>query len=354
MTAAPTEIKEGLEFILSHLTGPQFPRTIMTPKTKQKQVNSKEEALYFFERSQFTDCRINSFYFSYLDFGLSWKPDILFIDLDLENFYSRMGLDSALSKTLSNIQLFLKDKTATPTVLWSGRGYHVIQPLDFPKALEYVPDFDDYDKPSEQFLRFCKDFLSDNNADKGNFPGFRSCLLRVPNTINSKNGSTGKVKILQKWNGKRQRVPKSLVLEFLNQLKRNEIDQLIIRCSIEQQNRKQNPNNNFDSKYYEWIDKLLETGIEDCRKLVTDLILSRYLVKVKGLSFEESFNLIKQWLDKCDKIRKLDSNFTYRINLAIKYAHSKQYGPMSREKIKSNHSNLYSILVNNQNMKEFF
>ena len=339
MAEVPAEISQGLDFILWHLSNPEFPRTIMTSWLKQKHVYSKKEALTYYARSNFIDCRINAYYFSYLDFALSWIPNLIFIDLDLERFKYKLGLDSALEQTLANIKKHLQDETATPTVLWSGRGYHVIQPLDFPRALEYIPEFDRYDKPSENFLRFCKDFLSDGKADKGNYPSFRSCLLRIPNSINSKNGS--KVQVMQKWNGKRQRIPKSLILEFLKYLRRNEIDQLIIRCSIEQ-NRKNNNNNSFDSttKYYEWIDMLLETGIEDRRKEVIDLVLAPYLINIKKLSFEESKEILKDWLQKCDTVNKLDNswNIKYRITKALQSAEKKRIGPMSRDKIKNDNT----------------
>jgi len=55
-------------------------------------------------------------------------------------------------------------------------------------------------------LRFAKDNLSNNKADKANNPSFRSCLLRIPNSFNSKCLAKGeslensKVKIIQEWN----------------------------------------------------------------------------------------------------------------------------------------------------------
>jgi hypothetical protein len=53
---------------------------------------------------------------------------ILTIDLDKYNFKSERASNLALNAILKNI----KEKLGidSPTVLWSGRGYHIIQPLD--------------------------------------------------------------------------------------------------------------------------------------------------------------------------------------------------------------------------------
>ena len=55
---------------------------------------------------------------------------------------------------------------------------------------------------SEEFLVFCKSYLSNNLADKENRPGFSNMLLRVPGTLNMKMtyGSIEKVKIEHPWN----------------------------------------------------------------------------------------------------------------------------------------------------------
>ena len=75
-----------------------------------------------------------------------------------------------------------------PTVLWSGNGYHIIQPIDCPIELEHIREFQKYENIipllSQEFLRFAKDYLSNGKADKANYPSFNSCLLRIPGSIN--------------------------------------------------------------------------------------------------------------------------------------------------------------------------
>jgi len=212
------EIEIGLDFNLSHFEQPLiFPRTIMTKKLGyQRIVYSIERALEHFIESDFVDCRINAF--PSLKEGATWIPELLFIDLDLSDFNNKKSLQIILNKTLKNIREKL-DNNAHPTVLWSGNGNHVILPVYCPIELERIQEFKEFHNPSEKFLRFAKDNLSNNKADKSNNPSFRACLLRIPNSFNSKCLAKGesfensKVKIIQEWNRNRPSI-KYLLSDF--------------------------------------------------------------------------------------------------------------------------------------------
>ena len=156
------EIESSLDFMISHLEKSiLFPRTIMTKKLGyQKVVYSKEKAIAHFLESNFIECRINAF--PSLKECATWIPEFLFIDLDLSDFNSKKSLEEALKKTLKNIKEKLADATAYPAVLWSGNGYHIILPVYCPTELERIQEFQEFDKPSERFLRFAKDYLSNN------------------------------------------------------------------------------------------------------------------------------------------------------------------------------------------------
>jgi hypothetical protein len=342
------KIESGLEFILSHLEEPLYPRKISTYKSNNKQflVRSRQEIIDSFIESNFVDCKINAYPFLIEYKGIQrYKPDFLFIDLDKNNFKTNRSFELALYNTLKNIKIKLK---GYPTVLFTGRGYHVYQPVYIPTALEYITEFFKFDKPSEQFLRFAKDYLSNGKADKQNNPSFRSCLLRIPGSFNSKYGN--KVTIVKKWNGNRVPITLYLLEEFRIYSIQKKIDQIIQRQKI--LNKKSKNNNIFDPKYYPWIEHLIQTPIEDYRKLVIDLVLAPYLINVKQLSFEDSYTIIKNWLDKCNELRTVDNyrNFEYRIKYALKNTINKQIGPMSKEKIKtdSTYSELYQLLKNKE------
>ena len=346
------EIEIGLNFILSHLEEPTiFPRTIMTKKLGyQKKVYTKERALEHFLESDFIDCRINAF--PSLKEGVTWIPELLFIDLDLSSFNNKKSLQLALNKTLKSIKEKL-DTNVHPTVLWSGNGYHIILPVYSPMALEQIQEFQEFDNPSERFLRFAKDFLSNNKADKSNYPSFRSCLLRIPNSLNAKclvrgeSLENSKVKIIQKWDGYRPPI-KELLYDFRRFLIQKKIDDYYYKQKMLKTKNKNNKkhyyylNKHNYSFYYEWIETILQTPFEDCRKVIADLILAPYLINIKKLSYQESYQIIKEWLYKCDAMEKLDNarNFNSRISYALKnvMTKNKQIGPMSQNKIKTDNN----------------
>ena len=168
--------------------------------------------------------------------------------------------------------------------------------------------------------------------------------MRIPGSINSKYNT--KVTIIKRWNGYRPPIPTDLLIEFRRYLIQKKIDQEKQRQKILVERSK----NKFvgSSNYYNWIEKLTQTPIEDFRKLVVDLILAPYLINIRKISYQESYTIIKDWLDKCNELERLDNerNFEYRIKYELKNAINKQIGPMSKEKIKtdSNYSKLYIFL----------
>jgi hypothetical protein len=193
----------SIPFILNHLKEPKFPRRIYTPVRKQIEVKNELEIYGYFKEANFVDCRINAYPLreEWAIKLLGQEPDVLFIDLDQENFKSKDHLEDAKRKTLKNIRNKLSG--ANPSVLYSGNGYNIIQPIDA-FALESESIFSDYTRVSERFLKFAEGYLSENRADSKHYPTFRSCLLRVPGTINSKTNTD--VKIVEEWDGHRPNI----------------------------------------------------------------------------------------------------------------------------------------------------
>ena len=340
------EIEIGLNFILSHLEEPTiFPRTIMTKKLGyQRIVYSKERALEHFIESDFIDCRINAF--PALKEGATWIPELLFIDLDLSNFNTKKSLQIALDKTLRNIKEKLANNNVHPTVLWSGNGYHIILPVYCPVELERIQEFQEFDNPSERFLRFAKDNLSNNKADRANNPSFRSCLLRIPNSFNAKCLAKGesfensKVKIIQEWNRARPSI-KYLLSDFRRYLINQKINDLNKKREAE---RRLNYQSNIGNNNIFWIEKLLNTPVSDFRKNAINLILAPYLVNIKKLSYQESFNILIEWLKRCDSIRKLDFNPMPLAKSALNIATQKKIPPMKLQTLKNRNLEIYQIL----------
>ena len=343
-------IGTGVDFILSHFEEPLFPRKISAQKSQNKQfrIETKKDIINACIESNFVDCRINAY--PILRNGVtSWPPNLLFIDLDLADFNSnKKALKLSLDKTLKNIKEKLDNNNAYPTVLWSGNGYHIILPVQCPIVLENIQEFQDFEKPSEQFLRFAKDYFSNGKADKNNNPSFRSCLLRIPHSINSKNNS--KVTIVQQWNGYRSPITKDLLLEFRRYLIQKNIEAENIRQKMLKERLKNRNNNNYNINNYDWIEnKVLQTKFEDYRKLIVGLILAPYFVVIKKLSYEQSYKMINDWLQKCDSVRKLDFDPEYLINNNIKTSMKKLIPPISIYKLETNYRNLYLLLLLDQN-----
>ena len=198
-------IVDGLDFLVSHFNE-GFPRKISTKATKNVQikVDNKEEALAWFRAADYLDCKMNAY--PYVKRWKGWLginrqvPDFLFVDLDLGVVKEIEALDKALHQTLKKIN----DKLGGyPTVLWSGHGYHIYQPVGA-FILEEESEFAKFDQPSRGFIRFAEKYLSDNKADYCHYStmSFNNCMIRIPGSYNAKSELI-EVKIIQKWDGKR-------------------------------------------------------------------------------------------------------------------------------------------------------
>ena len=189
-TLHPEVISENVDFILSHFQSPIFPRRIMTKRLGyQKEVFSKQELLNYFKSSDYEDCRINA-YPSFTNYqGINRvAPSFVMIDIDLRDFdNSRDKLDGLLNKILTKISSTIH---GYPTVLWTGNGYHIYQPMDG-FVLEEEDRFARLREPqgkdlTSKFMQFAEEFLANKKGDPQHNPTVSSCLVRVPGTLNSK------------------------------------------------------------------------------------------------------------------------------------------------------------------------
>ena len=202
------KVEERLDFILNHLQEPLFPRKVMTKDIGyQLEVFDKEETLRCYQSSDYNDCRINA-YPPYTEYhGINRTPiSFLMFDLDLKDFGEKVKLEKALKKTLKKI----KDFGGNPTVLWTGNGYHIYQPVAgfFLEESEIFYGFTKYlDKDlTTLFIQFAEEYFTNYAADRLHNPTVKSCLLRIPGSLNSKcmhNEDHRQITIIQKWDSKR-------------------------------------------------------------------------------------------------------------------------------------------------------
>ena len=157
------QVKTGLDFILTHFTAFEFPRTISTKTTQGRQilVNNKTEALARFKQANYLDCRINA----YSKHDVLEDPSFIFIDIDSTE---KVLIDKLLKGRFSSIK-------GHPTILFTGSGYHIYQPIQS-VCIDELSTFADFDDASRQFLRFAETYLSDNKSDPNHNPSINSCM----------------------------------------------------------------------------------------------------------------------------------------------------------------------------------
>src|SRR5436190_23998470 len=86
------------------------------------------------------------------------------------------------------------------------------------------------------------------------------------------------------------------------------------------------------------------TSISDHRKYIIWRILSPYLLNIRKLLKEEAYSVMKEWLDKCDKLEKLNFNSKIKVKEGLKGA-SKGYFPISMDKLKEENRQLYDLVL---------
>lgn len=333
---------ENLDFILSHFEEPNFPRTMSTLVTQGRQsiAYAKEELISAHISSDLIDCRVNA-YPLYTEYkGINRQaPNFIFIDLDKSCFKSERSHKLALDNTLRRIK---ENIGGYPTVIQSGNGHHIYQPIEaFPLEQKYT--FSDFDQPSKTFLRFAERYLSGNKSDPSHNPSLKSCMIRIPGSYNSKciqEGRYSEVKVIQRWNGLRPKI-NLLLGSFYAYL----VDE-----KLKENERREQSRYHFKNKYSNssntilWIEKLLQTPIEDYRKNAVSLIIAPYLINIKKLSYEEALNIIDDWLNKCSSLRQLDYGFSYKVKYALQTSIKNGYKPLKMESLKIKNQILYDFL----------
>jgi len=210
------KVKEGIRFILTHFEGrqPLYPRKMSTSLSQGRQftIYYEEQILNECIKSNFTDCRLNAYpVLSDDDMATAIQaPNLIFIDIDLPTDDYEDSLFE-LSKTLSRSLKLINHKLegCTPTVLWTGNGYHIYIVLDT-RPLGLITDLVKLSShPSKEFLKFIEIIFTNKNADPKHKHSFNSYLLRIPFTLNSKcfsKDNDSQVKIIQNLTHKKYRI----------------------------------------------------------------------------------------------------------------------------------------------------
>ena len=259
----------------------------------------------------------------------------------MSHFGNREALDRCLSKTLNTIKKKLN--CAYPTVLWSGNGYHIYIPVEAAR-LEEESIFAELDEqPSRRFIQWAEKYLSTNKSDHCHSSGlsFKNCMIRIPGSYNSKHDHNVEVKIIQNWNGVRPSI-KPLLTEFYIYLADTKIKE--IRDIRKRRNRSIGYSAEYDNSKIPWIETLLQTPISDHRKYALWRILAPYLINFKRQSYEDALSIIREWLNKCDKLKPLDFNVDNRIKANLSGAARVGYLPISFSHLKTQNRQLADLI----------
>jgi hypothetical protein len=357
-------IEQGLDFMLEHFTDQEalWPRNISTAITegKQRPVSYEDTAISYFLGALRKDCRL-ACYPNYEEMvkeglitsGYRPKPSHIFIDLDLSTFKgNRHKLYLVLKATLRNMKKHLNG--AEPTVIWSGGGYHIHQPLDLEQlqhTFEDIPEFARFENPSVKFLRYAERKLTNGESDPQHSISFKSCMARVPGSMNIKyEGEDSEVKIIQRWNKIRaEPTQEFLITDFYVWLVQQVLDEKNEELRM-QKNRRFNPTQTRQATTTNiaWIERLLQTPIADYRKHTRDLIIIPYLIVCKGMTDRnEIYDIVMNWADKCNELRRLEPSrreFSVRVRIRINEVMQDRVPPMTLNTLKEKNRELYERL----------
>jgi hypothetical protein len=359
-TFTSVPIESGLDFILSHLEEPHFPRRISAYTTDKKQilVYSKGEALARFKQSNLLDCRISAYPYPVPECrGINAQvPNFFLTDLDRKDFKTDKLFKQSLQNTLQNF----KDRLhgSNPTVLWSGGGYHLLQPLDADIILEMESIFAEFDEPSRKLMPYAENLMTDGKADsvhRGTV-AFGNCMIRLPGSYNAKYvefddkgqvvniAPQSEVKIVQLWNGYRPSI-RWLLKDYWIYLIQERNNEALKGIRNEQkrlrfERRYPNHTNDRETSRIGWIESLYAKPLDDFRKYCIWRIFTPYFLNVRRLSRSDVFNLIVNWLDRCSsECKRLDFRPRQKINDSLDSV--KKYRPVSKERLKIENEPLY-------------
>jgi hypothetical protein len=383
------KVYEGLDFMMEHFEDceelprqrTRFPRNLLTGPTRRPYtVNSREEAMMYYKPALYEDCYLNAYtnYEEMIQKGelpATYKPlpRHVMIDLDRVSFQTDEELETALKETLANIRENITGLSGrVPTVIWSGNGYHIHIPLDGwgTCPLEELPEFYNFrNYPAaaltDKFLRWIERELTNGKADQHHNPSIKSCLFRVPGTINSKAKAAGKDPFVRIVQGKYPYLKLGLPQHHNNRLSRPtntflnkflaSLIQEVIDAKVEKLNRRRyftrignnNNNNNNSNNSMSWVDRLLQTPVEDGRKNLIFWVLAPYLITVRGLDYDRAYHILEAWLEKCDSVRSLEpdwTSFRYRMRYCLDTAEDQERKPIRFDTFKEYYPGVYGEL----------
>lgn len=358
------KIAMGVSIILKHFDGHQqlFPRYLLLgPECRRLIVYNARQIIDACLEVGLIDCRIMAYPIC-PDSLKEIAPCEILIDIDYDKSkpcdVAKRQAMHIKNKTVKRIrELFQTPAYYNPTILETGNGYHIYivlatRPLEYSQILKNTVCSNN--NPSQEFLKWIAKKCSCGKSDSNNTPAFRSCYWRLPYTFNSKNGA--EVKVISEFTLALQ-IPDALLVDFRMYLEDKDTG---LKLAQDQRQKitidSNNNNDRYDYHYsnnpqYNWIEnKLMQIGIDDCRKCLVWSAIGPYLIHGLGLSEAQARDRIVQWLfDKCAALRPIDFDYNNKIREALDGAlgrnpKAKKYRPISLKALKNDKPEIYSFL----------
>lgn len=371
----PQQVIEGISSVLTmfEVVGQRlFPREIMCGKYKRFTVSSEQEMLDAFRRSDYLNCRICAYpalKSSNNNKDRGWDeslliPNLVQLELDIDRKlipkHSKEYASNMLRIQVNDLikKLVLDYTIYNMMVMSSGNGYHILIPFRFDTPFERIKEFFKYTKydifnitkneVSERFLVFAKEKLGNGLADPANNPSFRM-LLRCPGTINDKY-ECEIVRIehnLSFTNDGIESIPtlENIFLDtrlfshfqmYLEDIRLKDTFRSIASSIISNKRNKDKNKSKNSNNQYSWIELLHDRiPVDNCRKRIIWLILSRYAINIKHMTISEARTWIREWTAKCNDISTL-ANVDDKINSYLYDASKCGKNPISLKTLKSN------------------
>lgn len=242
--------------------------------------------------------------------------------------------------------------------------------------------------PANLFLRFAEEYIAEGKSDSGHKTvSVRSAMIRVPGSYNAKyitdenddknsdEWLNAQVRIEQRWDG----ATKPHILFLLGAFYRNigdsykqqarkqakarkvrfqamaaqtaldkTLNQMPVAGHIAAQAFGEGAYSQYAHTKYWYIDKLLETPLDDYRKRSIDLLLIPFMITVKGMPDAVVMRIVMNWIQRCNALKPLDFDAEERIRLKIADVRAtlqtSQTGflPLGEEKFKADYSDWFS------------
>ena len=99
------------------------------------------------------------------------------------------------------------------------------------------------------------------------------------------------------------------------------------------------------ARRYEWVERLLHEGVPDGRSRLILYVISRYLLNVKGLSEEDAFTAIKDFLRaSCERHGDCSKIYDSWIRNVLRHVKRGGWKPWSLDRMRKEDPELYKIV----------